>query len=211
MIRLCALVTAVAITAVVAPTAPRSDLPRIQFHEKTPYDVRALAEATWSRFLDAFPSSISCTPDVSIVGESELADRASYRANPPTIRLRLPAPAGQLEAALIHEFAHHIEFNCPDHARLRSAFLLAQGRPATDPWFAGPSWKETPSEQYAEAVVEIVLGRRVLHRRLPIREEAKTVVREWGSGKGPKASSHHRFQRHHQPRALSALTRREAA
>ena len=83
---------------------------------------------------------------------------------------------------MVHEFAHHVEFTCPDQEELRSAFLVAQGFPPSTDWFAGDSWETTSSEHYAEATVEVVLGRRPHHGNIQITDEAADIVRRWGAG-----------------------------
>ena len=67
-------------------------------------------------------------------------------------------------------------------SRLRSDFLAAQGFASGTDWFAGTAWEETPSEHYAEAVVELVAGRRTHQGGIRITDEALAVVRDWGKG-----------------------------
>ena len=62
------------------------------------------------------------------------------------------------------------------------AFLPAQGFPADANWFDGDSWETTPSEQYAEAVVELIEGRRTHQGGIYITDDAVDVVRGWGKG-----------------------------
>jgi hypothetical protein len=146
-----------------------------------PMDVRALAARTWKRFTDALPGVGPCIPPVILDVAPRLSGRAEYRPHPPTIVLRVPAPAGTLEAALVHELAHHLEFACPDQAHIRRPFLQAQGFPEDSSWFHGERWETTPSEIFAEAVVQAVLGERVIHRRTPVRPAAVDLVVRWGS------------------------------
>lgn len=146
-----------------------------------PQDVRALAYRTWERFTDVLPTKAACAPPVMLDVAPRLSGRGEYRPDPPTIVLRVPAPAGTLEAALVHEPAHHLEFTCPAQARIRRAFLQAQGFPEDAAWFDGDRWETTPPEIFAEAVVEAVLGERVIHRRTPVRVAAVDLVLAWGS------------------------------
>lgn len=181
------LALAVLLTMAVGSDASVDRVPRLDLHDDVPHDLRALAEGTWARFLDAFPARTACIPDVALVASWELADRAEYRPEPPTVLVRIPATAGQLETALVHEFAHHLEFQCAAHGAIRTAFLGTQGIPDHHPWFAGGSWEATPSEQFAEATVEVVLGRRSLHRLLSISEEATALIEAWGRDGDPTA------------------------
>ena len=59
--------------------------------------------------------------------------------------------------------------------------LLPRDSPPSADWFDGATWETTPSEQYAEATVEVVLGRRTHHGGIVVSDEAVTVVRQWGS------------------------------
>jgi hypothetical protein len=81
--------------------------------------------------------------------------------------------------ALIHELAHHVEHVCPSHAELRAPFLAAQRLPADADWFEAARWEDTPSEQYAEAMVVHVRGHRSFHRQMPIDPAALVVLAEW--------------------------------
>lgn len=169
------IVMVVAVTACSGPvmTAPRD----------TPADLEALAEATFDRFVAAFPSREACIGRVEVRGAWELDDRARYLPDETVVVVRIPATAPQLEVALIHELAHHLEFSCPAQEAVRSAFLAAQGTAGGSDWFDGPSWEETPSEQWASAVVVHVLGRADPHARIALTDEALAVVRGWAEGR----------------------------
>jgi hypothetical protein len=160
------------------PDAP----PRLSYPRGAPDDLRALAERSWSRFLDAFPTRHSCLPDLQLVGVRSLGDRAEYRPETATVLVRIPATAAQLETALVHEFAHHLEFRCPAQRALRADFLRAQEMAPSGSWFEGETWEDTPSEQFAEATVEVVLGYRTIHRTLFISPEALRLIARWGLG-----------------------------
>jgi hypothetical protein len=162
------------------PVAPSG--PEIRFTDGTPADVRALAERTWLRFLDAFPARRGCLEPVIVEGAWELADRGSYDAAAARVTLRIPGTAPNLEATLVHEFAHHLEASCPEHVRLREAFLLAHGMSTNTSWFDGATWSSTPSEQLAEAVTVAVLGRRPSHLRTFVDATTVELIRRWGEG-----------------------------
>lgn len=155
--------------------------PALRFDGSVPEDLRAVAAASWDAFLAAHPQRLHCIPPVTLTAVWELADRAEYRPGKAIVVIRVPGTAPNLSNSLIHEFAHHVEFTCPEHEELRSAFLEAQGFSATAAWFEGTAWETTPSEQYAEATTELVLGRRTHRGGVIVSDEAATIVRQWGS------------------------------
>lgn len=157
--------------------------PSLAFPEGTPADLQTLSQDVWQEFLAVFPDQSDCMGEVTLEGDWSLeGSRGFYLPDETRVVLKIPATAGHLRHSLIHELAHHLEHACPDHAELRVAFLEAQNLPADTPWFEGPSWEETPSEQYAETVVRLVLGRPVWNYRLSLAPEALATVRDWGGG-----------------------------
>ncbi len=156
--------------------------PALRFDDTVPDDLRALAIETWQDFLSAHPARHDCISPVVLSAAWNLDDRAMYQPSSTTVVIRVPGTAPNLRNGLIHEFAHHVEFTCPEHEELRAGFLAAQGLPASTDWFDGDTWATTPSEQYAEATVEVVVGRRAHHGGVSISGEAVIVVRRWGSG-----------------------------
>ena len=159
-------------------------MPQLQHDETVPADLRALADETWNDFLDAFPARWDCLPPPTLQAAWELETRAEYRPETATLVVRVPGTPATLRSELLHEFAHHLEFVCADHELLRSEFLVAQGFTPDTPWFEGAAWETTPSEQYAEAVVELVEGRRTHLGGVNISDAAIAVVGDWGSGAG---------------------------
>ncbi len=155
--------------------------PALVFSDDTPADLQELTVEVWSDLRAAFPNQSDCIGKVTVEGDRTLAgSRAFYLPGERTIVVRIPATAAHLRHSLIHELAHHMEHVCPDHSEMRMEFLEAQGLGPDNPWFDGPSWEETPSEQYAEAVVRLVLGRPVINYRIPLGPEAVEVVEKWG-------------------------------
>ena len=155
--------------------------PSLVFGDDTPADLRDLGLGVWEEFTEVFPDQSDCIGEVRLEGDWDLAGaRAFYLPEERTIVLRIPATAAHLRHSLIHELAHHLEHWCSDHSSLRADFLEAQGLSSDTSWFVGPSWEETPSEQFAEAVVRLVLGRPVMNYRISLRPEAIEVVKEWG-------------------------------
>jgi len=147
----------------------------------SPADLRALIVETWDRFVEAFPTRRSCLAPVTVRGAWELDDRASYDPTRRLVTVRIPGTAPNLSASLVHEFAHHMEFTCPRQRDVRLAFLAAQELPPSTSWFEGASWESTPSEQFAEAVVQMVLGRPA-HPAVFIRPRSVAILRAWGRG-----------------------------
>lgn len=154
----------------------------LQVAPDVPNDVRRLATEVWADTAAALPARAACLDGAVLVTDRDLGDRARYLPASSTIVLRIPATAAQLESALMHELAHHIEHTCADHLALRPAFLAAQGHPADADWFAGDGWGDRPSEQYAETVVLHVRGRRGFHRQMHIDGAALAAVRAWAEG-----------------------------
>jgi hypothetical protein len=167
---------------VAASLASAPDGPRLLVDPRVPDDLAVVAADTWTGFLDAFPARRDCIPDVELLGSLDLNDRGEYRPDVPAVVVRYPATEGQLRETLVHEFAHHLEYGCPAQGEVRAPFLGAQHLAADGPWFTGPTWEGTPSEQFAEVAVEIVLGERWLHRRVGLSAEAVDLVRRWGGG-----------------------------
>lgn len=162
-------------------------------------DLEALAQATWVQFLALFAGRTDCFGDVFLAASFDLADRAAYDPQTAVATVRVPGTAALLQSALIHEWAHHVEYQCPAQAEMRQAFLRAQGLPADTPWrpdaSVGPTapgragaqadigWANMPSEQYAEAAVEAVLGRRPIPTTARVSPAAVDVLRAWAAGR----------------------------
>ncbi len=160
--------------------------PRLLMDDSVAADFRALASATWSRFLLTFAARADCIGDVHLRASRTLAYRALYDPTTATVTVRVPGTPAMLQSALIHEWAHHLEYQCPAHRQLRPHFLEAQGLPPTTPWrpageiAAAP--EAIPSEQYAEAVVELVLGERPIPTKAHVTVAAVETVRAWAAG-----------------------------
>jgi len=174
------LIVVVAVAAVVA--ARPGEPPVLRFDGSVPDDLRELAKGTWNEFTLVHEGRLNCIAPVTLHAAWELDDRGRYLPDTATVILRVPGTPALLRATLVHEFAHHVEFTCPEQEDLRDAFLTAQGFAPGSDWFRGESWDTIPSEQYAEATTEIVLGRRPHHGNIRLTPEAIAVVREWASG-----------------------------
>ncbi len=150
-------------------------------------DLRALAEETWQRFVSAMGPRARCFGDVHLHAVGLLDARAEYDPVTMTATVQVPASAAMLESALVHEWAHHVEYQCPAHRELRSAFLAAMGMPPDTAWRPGPTaavdsgetWAKIPSEECAEAVVEFVLGRRPIPTGAKVTPDGIAAVARW--------------------------------
>jgi hypothetical protein len=191
LIRLNSVAVAILIgTALLLGCSETRDPPALMPDGSVADDLEALAQETWSRFLTAFEARADCFGDVRLRAVKDLESRAAYDPASATVSVRVPATAALLRGALVHEWAHHIEFQCDEHADLRAAFLAAQGLPSDTPWRPDlpPSmtpvsmWADIPSEQCAETVVTFVLGRRQIGTGVSVAPEAVTVVESWASG-----------------------------
>jgi len=166
-----------------------ADRPELIIYESVAVDFQALALQTWHRFLTVFWTRKDCFGDVYLRADQTLGSRAAYDPDSATVTVRVPATAAMLQGALIHEWAHHLEFQCKEHEDLRAAFLLAQGLPRDTPWrmvekpeLAASAWADVPSEQYAEAAIALVLGGRPIPTGARLTSEAVGVLEKWAAG-----------------------------
>jgi hypothetical protein len=164
--------------------------PKLLIDASVDRDFSQLAVATWGQFLKAFHAQTGCFGDVRLRAAYELDSRAAYEPETATVTVRVPGSAAMLSSALVHEWAHHVEFQCPAHKELRAAFLAAQGLPPETQWRPDKApanipesvWAQIPSEQYAEAAIEVVLGRRQIPTTGRVSPEAVQVLARWAAG-----------------------------
>jgi hypothetical protein len=171
----------VSVVAIAAIADGPDDDRAIGFAGDVPSDVRALATDTWQGFDEAFAAQRDCYDPPTIAVAWSMEDRGRYDPATATVTIRVPWTAANLEAALVHEFAHHVEFTCEDHAAMRTPFLGAMEVPADTPWLEGGDWASTPSERWAEAAVVVVLGSPP-HVTASPREAEVAVVADWADG-----------------------------
>lgn len=171
---------AVAALAVLASARPFE--PGLRFTDETPRDLRAVATRAWDRFTAALPGRVDCLGDVRVGVAWQLRNRARYEPRLALILIRAPGTAGNLEASLLHEFAHHAEHRCPLSAGFRRRFVRAAGLPAGTAWLGGDAWDRIPSERFAEASVHHVLGEPPPHILIAIHPEEVRAVATWGAG-----------------------------
>jgi hypothetical protein len=171
---------AVAAVAVVASARPID--PSVRFTDETPGDLRAVTTRTWERFTAAFPGLRGCLGDVTVGVAWQLPDRARYEPGPAVVLIRAPGTAGNLEATLLHEFAHHAEHRCPMSAAFRRRFVTAAGLPDGIAWLGGEDWERIPSERFAEAAVRYVLGEPPPHVLFTLDPDEVRAVAAWAAG-----------------------------
>lgn len=176
------LIALLSFSTVVTVSGCSGPSPQLLIDASVPADLEQLATTVWGRFLDSHPARRECMGDVALRGSWSLDVRAEYQPATATVVVRIPGTPATLSDAIVHEFAHHVEFTCGSHAELRSSFLEAQGMPPSADWFGGTTWEAIPSEQYAEATVQLVLGRRSLHGQIRLSADAVEVVRSWATG-----------------------------
>ena len=165
----------------VAGLGASSPPPQLLVTPTTPDDVAVLAAATFDRFIEAAPATRNCIGTVRLAAAWSHGDRGSYDADTSTITLRIPGTAPRLASTLVHEFAHHVDIAClPEE--VRGSFRSAQRLIDDGPWDEGASWAEVPEEQFAETMVEVVLGRRSPTLGVRIYPAAVELVGNWARG-----------------------------
>lgn len=161
--------------------------PRLIIDASVDEDFAAVIQETWVQFLFVFAARRDCFGDVLVKADYDLTDRAKYDPQTATVSVRVPERASILKGALVHEWAHHVEFQCEAHTEMRAAFIEAQGMPANTPWrledgttnILSSDWASIPSEQYAETTIVVVLGERPVSTKAPITAEGMEVIRAW--------------------------------
>lgn len=156
--------------------------PRMLVPQGVPDDVSAIVDRTWPAFLRAFPARHECIGDVTLLLVFDVeGGAASYRPDEATIRIEIPTTPERFEESLAHELGHHLEHRCPLIPEIGAEFLAAQKFEAGVEWFGRDPWFESPTEHFAETVVQIVLGERRIHAdRITLSSRAIAIVRKWG-------------------------------
>jgi hypothetical protein len=142
-----------------------------------------VASHAWDRFVHVFAGRSSCLGPVTVGVAWRLPDRARYEPGAALVLVRAPGTAANLEASLLHEFAHHAEHRCPMDEGFRRRFVNAAGLPAGTAWRGGEEWDRIPSERFAEAAVFSVLGERPPHLLIPVGTDEVRAVEAWASGR----------------------------
>lgn len=161
--------------------------PRLIIDASVAPDFAAVIQETWGQFLLVFAARSDCFGDVRVKADYDLSDRAMYDPQTATISVRVPERASILKGALVHEWAHHVEFQCEAHTEMRAAFIEAQNMPANTLWrsesgsvqLLSSDWANIPSEQYAETTIVVVLGERPISTEALITAKGMQVIRAW--------------------------------
>ena len=155
---------------------------RIIVVQDVPADVRAEMNATWGRFIDRFADRRRCFSDVSVVLVDQVdGGDARYVGDEARIEIEIPTTPARFRESLTHELAHHVERTCDEFDELRTTLHPVFGGPDR-PWIGGEIWEEIPSELWAEAVVALVNGDRLLHGDdMPIDEAVIDLIAKWGA------------------------------
>jgi len=178
-------------TCLAACTASPMPAPRLRSDSSVAPALQSLADETWRQFLVVFQARQNCFGEIHLHAAYDLDDRATYDPATAVVTVKVPATVAMLQGALIHEWAHHIEYQCQAHQELRPAFLAAQGLPLETPWRTDNSlaktsqaaWGDLPSEQYAEAAIELVLGSRRIPTTARVSPQAVQILAAWAAGK----------------------------
>jgi hypothetical protein len=168
----------VAVAALGAATAGSG----LRFTAATPDDLRAVASDAWQRFADAIPACAGRLDGLTVGVAWDLPARARYEPEGVLVLVRAPGTAANLEATLLHEFAHHAERRCAPSLAFRRRFTEVAGLPAATPWRGSAPWDQIPSERFAEAVMTYVLGHPPSHVLVHLRRGELRAVAAWAHG-----------------------------
>lgn len=168
---------------VVGSVRSREPEPRLLYVQDAPADVRRETDATFDRFRGRFAARASCIDDVSVELVRAVDDGdARYVTADRRIEIQIPTTPARYRESLAHELAHHLERTCGEFGSLQVALEPLLGADGVA-WSRGPIWEETPSERFAEAVVELVNGARIRHvDTVPVDPAALELIARWGTG-----------------------------
>jgi hypothetical protein len=172
----------VAIIAVVVAIAAATSGSGLRFTDGTPDDLRGVTTKAWERFVDALPACAGRMDGLTVGVAWELPDRARYEPEEALVIVRAPATAANLEATLLHEFAHHAERRCALSPAFRHEFTAAAGLPPKTPWRSDVAWDRIPSERFAEATMTYVLGQPPPHVLVHLQPGELGAVAAWARG-----------------------------
>ncbi|MEJ7798975.1 MAG: hypothetical protein WKF60_00550, partial [Ilumatobacter sp.] len=155
---------------------------RLGIVQDLPDDVRAELDPTWAAFLDRFAGRRRCIADVEVLLVDHVdGGDARYVPDGARIEIEIPTTPARFRESLVHELAHHVERTCDDFGELRTVLHAEFG--IDRPWSGGSTWVDIPAERWAEAVVQLVNGERILHAsEMPVRRSVVDIVETWGRG-----------------------------
>ena len=174
------LAAVIAVVAVLAWPSAEPGEPVVSFVQPVPDDVETEARSAVADFVDRFASRRDCAGGAEVVLVDDVPDGdARYVRADAVIEIEIPTSPRRFRDSLVHELAHHVEQRCPDFALLRDRILVLTG---ADSWTGQPRWADRPSEMWAEAVVEVVLGERArFGRSVPLDPALVDAVSEWAA------------------------------
>lgn len=146
-------------------------------------DFEAVALEFWEEFEVFAEARLACFGPVTLEASFELEDRARYEWTTQTVVVRVPQSPESLMGSLAHELTHHVERRCPAHEEVREQYLRAMGYPPDADWFAGDRWATTPSERFAEATAEAMLGTRERTADVLLADAEVVVAALWWEGR----------------------------
>lgn len=178
-----ALLFALVALTIVVGCSVGGDGPRLIASQRLPDDVQTLTDDTWEAFLASFPAQARCIgrPHLVLVDDIE-AGAAEYLPLTRTIEIEIPTSPQRYSESLVHELGHHLERSCAVREEIGPAILDGQGFDPDTAWSTNPAWEDRPSEHFAEAVVERVLGERITHGDLiAVNSETLDTVSRWST------------------------------
>ena len=176
-----ALVVVIGVTGVVAIAARGGRAgaePVVRLQQHVPPAVEREVRATVALFVAVFEDRRECIggAQLRLVRAIDEGD-ARYVVAEQLIEIEIPTSPRRFRDSLVHELAHHVERTCPDAADLREGIVEATGANA---WTGQARWEHRPSELWAEAVVQIVLGERArFARSVPLDDAVVDTARRW--------------------------------
>jgi hypothetical protein len=152
--------------------------PIVRFAQAVPADVERETRTAVAEFSDVFRERRPCLPTAHVVLVRDVdGGDARYLADSAVIEIEIPTTPARFRESLVHELAHHVESTCPAFAGLRDEWLARSG---DGTWSGQERWEDRPTEQWAEAVVALVLGERLLHGdEMTVDADLVTVARDW--------------------------------
>ncbi len=156
--------------------------------QAVPLQVRELVDRTWTEFSAAFPARSGCMAPVAagLVSDLDGGADARYSRRTGTISILIPTSPARFPEVLTHELAHHLDETCPEVDSVRSSVLESQGFDSRHVWTDGETWDRIPAEHFAESIVQLVRGVRLIHDdRIDVEPGTIDVLASWASGSKP--------------------------
>ena len=152
--------------------------PMVRLAQAVPADVERETRTAVAEFVEVFGARRACIPTAHVVLVRDVdGGDARYLADSAVIEIQIPTTPARFRESLVHELAHHVEHTCAAFADLRDKWLSRSG---DDTWSRQERWEDRPTEQWAEAAVDLVLGERLLHGdEMTIDAELVALAGDW--------------------------------